>query len=300
MDYRVGKAKDDEPEIKQPQSAEAGVVPKLHFRWILSGPSRSGKSNLAVYSLKNYYKHPTNPKKSFWNQVFLLSPTAHLDYIWQDLPGLEFKNRISKPTPAILRKILQDQIKKITGSTSENGLRNMSSKELARKKQSSDNVLIIFDDAISESSLMNSPEFLKIFIQGRHYGCSSMIMTQSFMRIPRSVRLQATHLSMFPSRSTEIDRIYTEFGPTSMNKKEFAEMIEFATTPQEGDEYPFIHIDAFAPEKTRYRRSFTTVLELKDSKQSIDKPVALRSRLSTRKRKRYVEAVKPTPPERQD
>jgi hypothetical protein len=300
MDYRIGKAKDDEPEVKQPPGA--GVVPKLHFRWILSGPSKSGKSNLARWSIENYYKHATDASKSFFSKVYLLSPTAHLDFMWSNLPGLDFKNRIARPTPATLTKILQDQIKKITGSTSENGLRGMSSKELARKKQAADNVLIIFDDAISESSLINSPEFLKIFIQGRHYGISSMVLTQSYMRVPRSVRLQATHLSMFPSRSTEIDRIFTEFGPTSMNKKEFAEMIEFATRPSEGDEYPFIHIDAFAPERTRFRRNFTTTLQIKDSNESeaTDPPSSHKTSVARKRKRGDVDAVEPPPPERKD
>lgn len=262
MDFRVGKAKDDEPEIKQPP--HAGIIPKAHFRWILSGPSKSGKSNLAKWSLDNYYKNPSNPNKSWFDKIYLLSPTAHLDFMWANLKGLEHKDRISRPTPETLTKILNSQIKKITGSSSESALKNISSKTLSRKKQSADKVLVIFDDAIAESKLINSPEFLKIFIQGRHYGISSMVMTQSYMRVPRSIRLQSTHLSMFPSRATEIDRVYLEFGPKSMNKNEFQEMIQYAIKPQDGDEFPFVHIDAFAPEKTRFRRNFTHTLEITD------------------------------------
>jgi hypothetical protein len=283
MDFRVGKAKDDEPEIKQPP--HAGIIPKAHFRWILSGPSKSGKSNLAKWSLDNYYKSPTNPNKSWFDTIYLLSPTAHLDFMWSNLKGLEHKNRISKPTPAILNKILASQVKKITGSSSESALKNISSQTLSKKKQTADKVLVIFDDAIAESQLINSAEFMKIFIQGRHYGISSMVMTQSYMRVPRSVRLQATHVSMFPSRSTEIDRIYTEFGPKSMNKKEFAEMIQFATKPEEGDEYPFVHIDAFSPERTRFRRNFTNTLEIKESEESLDAPRVSSKHSSSRKRK---------------
>ena len=91
-----------------------------------------------------------------------------------------------------------------------------------------------------------------------------MVMTQSYMRVPRSVRLQATHLSMFPSRSTEIDRVFTEFGPKSMNKREFTEMVQYATRPEEGDEFPFLHVDAFAAERTRFRRNLTNTLEIKE------------------------------------
>jgi hypothetical protein len=259
MDFKVGKAKDDEPVIEQPP--HAGIIPKAHFRWILSGPSKSGKSNLAKWSLDNFYKSPRNRNKSWFDRIYLLSPTAHLDFMWANLKGLEHKDRISKPTAHHLSMILGKQVKSIAGSTNESALRNISSSTLSRKKMSADKVLVIFDDAIAESKLINSPEFLKIFIQGRHYGISSMVMTQSYMRVPRSVRLQATHLSMFPSRSTEIDRLYAEFGPKSMSKADFTEMIQYATTPMADDEYPFIHIDAFAPEESRFRRNFTDIIE---------------------------------------
>lgn len=92
----------------------------------------------------------------------------------------------------------------------------------------------------------------------------SQVMTQSYMRVPRSVRLQATHLSMFPSRSTEIDRVYTEFGGKDLSKNEFTEMVQYAIKPEEGDEYPFLHVDAFAPERTRFRRNLTNTLEIKE------------------------------------
>lgn len=260
MNFAVGKAKDDEPELEQPE--HAGVIPATHFRWILSGPSKSGKSNLAKWSLDKYYKR--DGKKSWFDKIYLLSPTAHIDFMWANLAGLDHKNRISHPTARHLTGILDSQIRKIAGSSSESAMRNISSATLGRKKRTADKILVIFDDAIAESKLINSPEFLKIFIQGRHYNISSMVMTQSYMRVPRSVRLQATHLSMFPSRATEIDRVFTEFGPKSMNKKEFYEMVQYATRPEEGDQYPFLHVDAFAPEKTRFRRNFTHTLEIKD------------------------------------
>jgi hypothetical protein len=263
-DFKVGQAKGDEPKIQQPE--HAGVVPEAHFRWILSGPSKSGKSNLAKWSLDRFYRNNTNKNKSWFDRIYLLSPTAHLDYMWADLDGLTHKDRISKPTTRHLTGILQSQIKKIAGSTNESALKHMSAKALARRKIKADKVLIIFDDAIAESKLINSSEFLKVFIQGRHYGISSMVMTQSYMRVPRSVRLQATHISMFPSRTTEMDRLFHEFGPKSMSRADFIEMIHFATTPTEDDHFPFVHVDAFAPESIRFRRNFTDVIQLDTTK----------------------------------
>ena len=69
----------DEPELKQPEWAEKGVVPKVHFRWILSGPSRSGKTNLARYTYDKFYT-TGGGNKSWFDVVYLLSPTAKIDF----------------------------------------------------------------------------------------------------------------------------------------------------------------------------------------------------------------------------
>lgn len=257
--YRVGKAKEDEPSIRQPK--HAGVVPKVHFRWLLSGPSKSGKSNLARWALDKYYADDHNPRKSWFDEIWLLSPTANIDYLWADLAGLEPDHRIDRPSAALLVHILSKQVKAMTGG-SMSQLKKFSPAELLRLKKKAPNVLIIFDDAIAESALMTSSAFMKIFIQGRHYNISSMTMTQSYVRVPRSVRLQATHLSFFPSRVSEIERVYNEYGPVAMNRKEFIEMVKFATTPAHDDPYPFLFVDAFAPESTRFRRNFGQVLEI--------------------------------------
>lgn len=259
--YVVSKARPDEPEIEQP--ADAGVVPKVQFRWVLSGPSKSGKTNLARWVLDKYYK-PTKgggSSKSFFDRIYLLSPTAHIDYMWSDLPGLKDKDRHTRPTAKLLEKILNDQKREIQGNTADIPP-HVSQHILGNKKKKAPKVLIMFDDAIAESKLINSPEFLKVFIQGRHYNISSMVMSQSYMKIPRSVRLQATHVSLFPSRSSEIERLYGDHGPKELNKKEFTELVQMATEPMEGDEYPFLYVDVFEPPMTRFRRNFTHVMEI--------------------------------------
>lgn len=256
--FEVTKARPDEPELEQPPSA--GVVPKVHFRWILSGPSRSGKTNLARWSLDNHYGK--GAKKSWFDRVILLSPTAKIDWTWAGLPGLKDKDRIIDPTPQFLSKLLRDMRREIQGGANGSSADESAMKRMAERRKKAKKVLVIFDDAIAESGLINSPEFLKIFIQGRHYNISSMVMSQSYMKIPRSVRLQATHLSMFPSRSTEIDRIWQEHGPKELSKKEFYELATYATTPLHDQDYPFMYVDSTAPVNRRFRRNYTEVLEI--------------------------------------
>lgn len=257
--FRVGKARPDEATLDQPRNA--GIIPKVNFRWILSGPSKSGKSNLARWCLDKYYIGK-NGRGSFFDRIYLLSPTANIDYNWADLKGLAKKDRITNPTPKLLIKILNDQKKDIQGSVSDMGVQ-LSARALMKRKQKAKKVLVIFDDAIA-SSMITSKEFLKIFIAGRHYGISSMVMTQSYVKVPRSVRLQATHVAMFPSRSTEIERLYTEHGPKELNKNEFTELVQYATRPDETDKYPFLYVDCFAPVSSRFRRGLTDTLAIED------------------------------------
>jgi len=168
--YKVTKAQPDEPEIEQPPLA--GLCPKVHFRLILSGPSKSGKTNLARWLLDNCYTMKKN--KSFFDRIYLMSPTAKIDFVWHDLAGLKPSDRIVQPTPATLQRIFNKQKSAIGGG----GGFGKHGRALARRKKKADKILIIFDDAIAESKLMNSPEFLKVFVAGRHYNISSMVMSQ--------------------------------------------------------------------------------------------------------------------------
>ena len=255
--YIVTKAMPDEPEIEQPEGA--GIIPKVPFRWIMSGPSKSGKTNLARYALDNLYCKPDG--RPFFDEIHLLSPTATIDYNWSKLKGLKDEHRHDQPTADTLNKILNDAKREIAGTTSDR-VPTMPQKTLFKKKEKAKKRLIIIDDSIAEGPLINSKPFLKTFIQGRHYNVSSMIMSQSYMNIPRASRLQASHVSMFPSKTTEIERLHKEHGTRHLSKKEFMELAEQATEPAEGDEFPFLYVDVFAPVHQKYRRNFTTCMEI--------------------------------------
>lgn len=92
-----------------------------------------------------------------------------------------------------------------------------------------------------------------------------MVMSQSYVKFPRSARMQATHIVMFPSKATEIERLYDEHGPPELNKNEFAELVQSAITPREGDEYPFLYVDTTKPSTEKFRRNMTSVLRIDGS-----------------------------------
>ena len=89
-----------------------------------------------------------------------------------------------------------------------------------------------------------------------------MVMTQSYMKVPRSARIQATHVALFPSKQTEIDRVYKEHGPKEISKKDFYELVGYAVTPTDDSPFPFLYIDVFAKPDDRFRRNYTERLEV--------------------------------------
>lgn len=227
----IGKARADEPKEVQPEAAQLGIVPELSFRLLLSGPSASGKTNAARWLLDKYYKNT-------FDRIVLLSPTAEIDPVWKDLKGLKKKDRIHKLSMAPIRKILKQQEKKV--------------KKLGKGK--APKILVIYDDTVGDNKIISSPEFLISFIRGRHFCVSCIVMTQSYMKIPRSVRLQATAVMVFPSFRSEIEKLYEEHGPYQLSRKEWYTMVMDAMKKTENEKYPFFMIDTTKPVENRYRR----------------------------------------------
>ena len=120
----------------------------------------------------------------------------------------------------------------------------------------SDKILIAFEDIISHAKFMRSEEFLKAFVMGRHFGISTMVCTQSFTKVPRACRLQCTQVAFFPSSQSEMTLMEEEYCPPRMSRKEFMELIGYATTPDEQDEFPFLYIDHPAKPADRFRKTF--------------------------------------------
>lgn len=250
---KVGKAVADDKPVQQPAAVEAGLITKVAFRFMFSGPSNSGKTNLARWLLDNYYV--ANGGGSFFERIYLFSPTGKLDPVWKDLDNLRPGDRITKLGKAETKK-LQTIFDRGTRRTKTMG------------KSEAPHELVIFDDAIASVKFLNSPEFLGMFVAGRHGNISCMVMTQSYIKIPRSVRMQITALAMFPSRTTEIERLYTEHGPICMNKNEFIGMVQYAIRKTPEEQYPFFYLDTLQPEASRFRRNLEEVLVPDNAPQS--------------------------------
>ena len=241
----VSKAVKGDPKIAQPEACELEIVPKVAFRWMFSGPSNSGKTNLARWVLDKYYIKA--PGKTFFDRIYLFSPTGKLDPVWKDLDGCRPSDHITELT-AEGKERLHDVF--------DAGLRRTK----AMGKDKAPHELVIFDDAIADVKFLNSADFLKVFVAGRHGNISCMVMTQSYVKVPRSVRMQITALAMFPSRITEIERLCDEHGPVDMSKNDFIAMVKYAISKTDTEKYPFFYLDTALTEEKRFRRGLGEVL----------------------------------------
>ena len=78
-------------------------------------------------------------------------------------------------------------------------------------------------------------------------------------------------MALFPSKQTEIDRVYKEHGklsllfflrvldivcvgPKEISKKDFFEMVSYAITPSDDSPFPFLYVDVFAKPDDRSTR----------------------------------------------
>ena len=204
---------------------------------MLTGASGSGKSTVLINLLKRFYVCDNG--KPYFDEIWAIGPTVKFDDLWKEL-DIDEDKQIEKPTTAVLDKIYQDA----EAEVKQKGI------DKAKKR------LICFEDIISHKKFMNSTEFLKAYVMGRHFGISSMVCSQSYTKVPRACRLNCTQICFFPSSQSEMERMNEEYCPPRMSKREFYDLMHHATTPDEQDEYPFLYIDHPAKPQDRFRKTF--------------------------------------------
>ena len=119
-------------------------------------------------------------------------------------------------------------------------------------------VLIILDDIIANTHFLNSPEALKMFALLRHYLCSVIVLTQSYKKIPRSLRLNVNATIIFPATQSEIEILLDEITPAGIKKRDFERLIADSTEGQ----YDFLYINNHAEPGKRIRKNIDEIIDL--------------------------------------
>ena len=214
---------------------KANIIPKPYFSLIITGSSGSGKSSLLSFMMNNKDMY-----KGYFDEVIAFGRTLKSDDIWSHI-------KTNKVYTNKLQKHLDEWIEKLEKESGSDG----------KKK----NRLFVFEDISAERKMMNSPSFKKMFTQNRHYRCSCMALGHKYKTVSRLCRLQAHGIIMFPANMSEVLQLAEDWCPRGRDKKEFSKLIEYAHTPSEKLQRPFIYINTVTgTEKNRFRRGFEEVI----------------------------------------
>ena len=236
MNIKIVPLKTSKDKIKQPPLAEQGMIPKINSSTIFSGRSGSGKS----VCLANLLTRKEFLKGAF-DEMYLISPTGASDDIQKQMgikkdnvytdviEGINEVEEVLNDNRAIIEKVGADKAPKI---------------------------LLVYDDCVGDRDLLKHSMFVKSFIACRHFNCTTMICTQSFTRVPRVCRLQATNSIIFACSQDEVKILCETYCPSRYSKREFADIINHATR----DPYSFLYVNWGAKPAERYRKNFDTML----------------------------------------
>jgi hypothetical protein len=243
MPMKITPPKETDAKLPQVELAELEIVPKHPFRLVIVGTSGSGKSVLTSHLVRNVYK-------GYFDRTVIFSPTAENDPAYKGIaPKRDYKVDLK---PAEIKHLFQTQKNKVK----------------AMGKSHAPRMLILFDDVIADNKFMNTPDFMKCFFQSRHHNISIILCAQSYMRVPRSARLNATDLCLFPASESEIKRIGKEYCPPHTSQRSFEDLIRHATA----ERFSFLYINTQCDPEKRFRRKFDAVLTLDADDEPVPEP----------------------------
>ena len=230
-------------ELPQSIYMKAEIINKFPSLTLVVGKSGSGKSNVVIHMLTH-----EEFMKDFFDEVFLFSPTARLDDLVEHLK-LDDDHIIDKLNVAATEKlsgIISSQDSKIK----KDGI-------LATSRNSK--VLIICDDCISEKAFIKSDILSRLATAGRQSLISTIICSQAYTKVPRVIRLQTQGLILFPSSNDEIELLNKDLCPANTSKRDFLELIQFATD----EPYSFLFVNHHCKNpRDKFRKNFGSVLSV--------------------------------------
>lgn len=243
-DLKINKIETNKKNIKVRPLMSAGVIPSHPKRVIVSGPSGSGKTNLFMNLMTRpeFYGKDDN-SKHYFDEIYVFSPTGKSDDLMEYLQkkcGIKPENIKTEFSEKDISSIVNKQ------------------KSVVESKgiEKSPKVLIVLEDIQADVKFLNSKTLKTLFMMGRHYNCSIWLLGQSYMMTPRSLRLQANNLILFPSKESEQKRIIDEFCPPHNTNKQMGDIIKYATS----EPYSFLHINQDLPMDRRYRKNLTSII----------------------------------------
>jgi hypothetical protein len=219
--------------IKQPIACQNDILPRLHCSYLIIGKSGSGKTNVLLHLL---------------NSPLLLKNAFDIILYLSDSPDDTVYDNLKIPKENFLKNWNEDNIEKILEK------QEMSIKNKGFMK--TPNILIVFDDVLSRPKFLNSKIVLKLVTSCRHFNISCIFNTQSYKKLPRTIRLQARGLILFPSSLNELNKFSEEQCLAQMSNKEFLKKIQYITSKP----YQFAFINNDSTNERKLRKNFDTII----------------------------------------
>lgn len=216
-------------------------LPKMNSFIAVVGSRGSGKSNFVKNLLmrKDMYKG-----KFHKDSIFIFSPSLDLNGDYDEIPS---KYKFSTFSNDLLYLIIQKQKEAI---------------EIYGKKRVRP-ILLILDDIIDTGLLDPRGAIELLAVRGRHLMITVIIVSQSYKRISRTMRLQLNALYFFRSNNIgEIDRVVEELVPKKNREKMLLAIKYIFTKP-----YSFITVDFDTTDmRRRFREGLSKLIDFKSMK----------------------------------
>ena len=194
---------------------------KLPFRLVCCAPSGSGKTNMILNLVEKFSKG-----KGTFNSITIIT-----------------RNK-SEP----LYEFLEDKSNKKVKI--EEGLESLPAMDSFDKDLQH---LVIFDDMVLEK---NQKAMSEMYIRGRKRGISVCYLSQSFYKIPKTIRSNYFVLLKL-SGKRDLNLILSEF-ELGITKDQMMEMYENATK----EKFSFLLIDVEASKEKKFRKNFLEIYEV--------------------------------------
>lgn len=219
------------------------TIPSFAQSILLVGSTRSGKTTVLLNLMLSDLMY-----KGFFDFRFLFGETAKLDDSFKKL-------KIKKEHIFDKEKVMIEKLEEIVAAQR----RNVENRGI----ENSPKILLIFEDATTNERLLRNTTFKSLFTLGRHLNIMIIVMVHKYKALPRTQRLNSMNVIFFRAAGDETDQIVDDFTPPGHTKKEFKAIVEYATAPDNNNQYNFLYICNKLPFKIKFRKNFETILELK-------------------------------------
>eukprot|EP01059_Diplonema_ambulator_P003594 TRINITY_DN132_c0_g1_i10.p2 TRINITY_DN132_c0_g1~~TRINITY_DN132_c0_g1_i10.p2 ORF type:complete len:215 (+),score=45.41 TRINITY_DN132_c0_g1_i10:2044-2688(+) len=179
------------------------LMPQWPFRLCIVGNSGSGKTNLVMNML-------LQPKMLCYDRLYVVSPSldqekyAHLQEHFE-----EHDEKLHNACEKELKKkgVPQEKIDEALAELKPSGyfydtIDDLDMDDFDKEYQN----LVVLDDIMLDK---NQKNYINLFSRGRHFNVSVMYLSQSFFRIPKTIRDNSSAFALFSMSPREVNEIYS-------------------------------------------------------------------------------------------